>query len=177
VPRLFVAVWPPDRLMAQLRGIERPARPGLRWTTEDQWHVTLRFLGQMADEDVDGLRAGLAGLARQAVPLAAEAGPRPRALGSGVWVLPVSGLESLAGDVLTATRAIGGEPSPRPFRGHITLARTRERDRARARASLSGLDGPAIRQSWTVDEISLVRSELHPAGARYEAIGRWPLGP
>ena len=43
--RLFVAVWPPASLTDQLRGLARPQQTGLRWTTEDQWHVTLRFFG------------------------------------------------------------------------------------------------------------------------------------
>ncbi len=50
--RLFVAVWPSAAVVDELRGLERPARPGVRWTTADQWHVTLRFLGEMEDPDL-----------------------------------------------------------------------------------------------------------------------------
>src|SRR5947209_3556899 len=63
VARLFVAVWPPASLISQLRSLDRPARPGLRWTTEDQWHVTLRFLGGV-DEIAQGqLRRSLGDVA------------------------------------------------------------------------------------------------------------------
>ena len=43
--RLFVAVWPTPAVVEELGALPRPAAPGLRWTTADQWHVTLRFLG------------------------------------------------------------------------------------------------------------------------------------
>jgi RNA 2',3'-cyclic 3'-phosphodiesterase len=170
LPRLFVAVWPPPALIVGLRGLDRPQRPGLRWTTEDQWHVTLRFLGQV-DEAVEGpLRTGLAGMAAVAGPTAVEAGPAPRALGSGVWVLPVEGLGPLARSVAAATAGIGPEPTNRRFRGHVTLAR------ARRPSALAGLDTPPMSERWTVREISLVCSELRPHGAEYEVVGRWRLG-
>ncbi len=116
--RLFVAVWPPTRLLDQLAALPRTERPGLRWTRRDQWHVTLRFLGEV---DVDEARATLATVS--APECSVVAGPRARRLGRGVFVLPVTGLESLAAAVGRATAGIGKPPEPRPFRGHITLAR------------------------------------------------------
>ena len=55
--RLFVAVWPPPEVLDVLAALPRTERPGVRWTTRDQWHVTLRFLG-MADpaEAVEAVR-------------------------------------------------------------------------------------------------------------------------
>ena len=47
--RLFVAVWPPVDVVERLSELPRPAVDGVRWTTPDQWHVTIRFLGEVAD--------------------------------------------------------------------------------------------------------------------------------
>jgi 2'-5' RNA ligase len=47
VSRVFVAARLPASLISQVRALDRPARAGLRWTTEDQWHVTLCFLGEV----------------------------------------------------------------------------------------------------------------------------------
>ena len=47
--RLFVAAWPPADVVEALRGLDRPVVTGMRWTTADQWHVTLRFLGDVDD--------------------------------------------------------------------------------------------------------------------------------
>ena len=43
--RLFVAVRPNEAVLDAVAGLARPERPGVRWTTQPQWHVTLRFLG------------------------------------------------------------------------------------------------------------------------------------
>lgn len=169
--RLFVAVWPPAALVEQVRRLERPERPGLRWTTEDQWHVTLRFLGRVDDDAVGHARSALAGVAAATARAPdAVAGPRPHRLGPSVWVLPVEGLAELAVAVGEATESIGEPRADRPFHGHLTLAR------ARQPAARRGLPTPELAASWAVSELTLVRSNLHPDGARYEVVGRWSLG-
>jgi len=170
VRRLFVAVWPPASLTDQLRGLARPQQTGLRWTTEDQWHVTLRFFGGVEEGHEADLRARLADGAGRAGGTVASAGPRPQALGRGVRVLPVEGLEALAGGIGAATFEIGRPLPPRPFRGHVTLAR------ARRPSALAGLAAEELGDRWTVSEITLVSSELRAEGARYQVVGRWPLG-
>jgi RNA 2',3'-cyclic 3'-phosphodiesterase len=167
VSRLFVAVWLPPALMRELRALDRPVRPGLRWTTDDQWHVTVRFLGQVASDPrlIDRLDSVAGGSG----PLTATLGPRPTALGDRVWVLPVHGLDRLAADVEQATAELVPSTSRRRFRGHLTLAR------ARRPGSLIGLPTAEIGGTWNVDALTLVASHLHPDGARYEIIERWPL--
>ncbi len=166
--RLFVAVWPPAPLIEQLRLMDRPARPGLRWTTEDQWHVTLRFLGELTTPEEEALRGGLAGVAAATFAPEATAGPLPRPLGP-VWVLPVAGLDHLAGTVGAATSDVGQPPSHRSYRGHLTLAR------ARHRSLFRGLPQTDVAGAWAVTEMTLVRSHLGSQGARYDIVGRWPL--
>ena len=51
MPRLFVAVWPSDSVLDMIAGLRRPEVDGLRWTTRDQWHVTLRFFGSVELEE------------------------------------------------------------------------------------------------------------------------------
>ncbi len=177
--RLFVAVWPPAALVARLRQLDRPVRPGLRWTTEDQWHVTLRFLGGIDRGACGPLREALARVAAACNPVEVRAGPAPRALGRGVWVLPIEGLAPLAARVRCATAEIGQPAGERPYRGHITLARARRpaalAGLAMAAGSPSGVSG-GVADQWWVTDLSLVRSELRADGARYEVVARWPLG-
>jgi RNA 2',3'-cyclic 3'-phosphodiesterase len=169
VDRMFVAVWPPASVLDRLRGIERPARPGLRWTSEDQWHVTLRFLGNVDDVGQVALRQALGQIAAGGAPVDVTTGPEPRALGRTVWVLPVEGLETLAGVISAATDHVGQPPPDRPFRGHLTLAR------ARRPAALDGLPAAPVTDRWTVTEVTLVRSDLQAEGARYDVTDRWSL--
>jgi RNA 2',3'-cyclic 3'-phosphodiesterase len=168
VSRLFVAVWLPAELTGRLRALDRPARPGLRWTTEDQWHVTVRFLGEVAADH--GLIGVLGTAATGLENVTATLGPHPTALSDHVWVLPVSGLDGLAADVEEATRELVPVTGRRHFRGHVTLAR------ARRPRSFDGLPTTDVSGSWAVDALTLVRSRLHQDGARYEVIERWPLG-
>src|SRR5262245_7449378 len=116
--RLFVAVWPPDDVLELVQALPREERPGVRWTTRDPWHVTLRFLGA-ADvaEAVAALRLV------DTATVEAVLGPRPRRLGASVLVMPVAGLDDIATAVLSATAEIGRPPENRRFHGHVTLAR------------------------------------------------------
>jgi RNA 2',3'-cyclic 3'-phosphodiesterase len=164
--RLFVAVAPPASALAAVARLDRPEVPGVRWSTRDQWHVTLRFLGEI--EDPGPVAAALAG-ARLA-PTTATLGPRVATLGRGVLVVPVAGLDALAEAVVAATADVGRPPGDRPFRGHLTLAR------ARRGASVRGLAGAAVAASFVVKDVRLVRSRLGPSGARYEDVHVRSLG-
>ena len=44
--RLFVAVWPPEEVVAELTALPRKDGRGVRFVAPENWHVTLRFLGQ-----------------------------------------------------------------------------------------------------------------------------------
>jgi 2'-5' RNA ligase len=158
VARLFVGVRPPDHVLDELAALPRAAEPGVRYTTRDQWHITLRFLGQAEVGDA------AAALERLDSPSAeARLGPQVSRLGRDVVVVPVGGLEQLAADVAAVTAAVGDPPDPRPFAGHLTLARLRRRGACR-------IAGAPLSTSFAVEEVELVRSRLDPAGARYDVI-------
>ncbi len=127
----------------------------MRWTTEAQWHVTLRFLGRADPADATAaLEAVSAEVTR------ARLGPRVALLGPSVVIAPVAGLEAVAGEVARAMTGIGSHVEPRPFHGHLTLARLRERARC-------GLVGTAVSGEFGVTRLALVESETRPGGARY----------
>lgn len=165
--RLFVAVWPSSAVVAALARMPRPELAGVRWTTKDQWHVTLHFLGDLADPGpvIDALAAGL----RDVPAATASLARRARRFGPSAVGVPVQGLDSLAGAVARAVAEAIPAPAPavgesRRFTGHLTLARCRRRVPAAALAV--GL--PSLR--WRVQEVVLVRSHLGPAGPRYETL-------
>lgn len=164
--RLFVAIWPPVEVRDRLGALARPAVAGLRWTTPDQWHVTLAFLEEVPDGGQEVAAGALAGAVEQ-LPSRPEAvvGPATTTLGPGILCVPVVGLDEVARVVRAS--AIGqyvraGEP---PFRGHLTLARAR-----RGRRVPDDVCGWPVDDHWSVDEICVVSSRLDPAGARYETV-------
>lgn len=161
--RLFVAVWPSASVIGHLAELPRREEPGVRWTTPEQWHVTLRFLG---DTDPAAAEDALAGIHTGCAE--ASVGPRVGRLGRGVLMVPVAGLDALATSVRAATSHVGDPPDPRPFLGHLTLARLRNRGSC-------GLTGARVAASFAVTEVALVSSETHPDGARYTDLARFPL--
>lgn len=164
--RLFVALWPPDDVRDAVGRLSRPAVPGLRWTTPDQWHVTLRFLGEVGD--VDGVAAALDAMPWDVGPVALAAGPASDRFGQRLLHVPVAGADDLAAAVLAATAAFGAAPDDRPFRGHLTLARVSGR-KGRG-VDLGPLCGVPFEAAWTATEVALVASRLLPGGARYDTV-------
>jgi 2'-5' RNA ligase len=163
--RLFVAVVPPPSVCAVLAAIGRPERDGVRWTRADQWHVTLRFLGEV--ESAEPVIDAVEGAAARVGPAQASLGAESVRVG-GVLAVDVDGVETIARSVVNATKKIGQPPDQRRFRGHITLARMRGRQRVPR--DLVGI--PIDTESagpWTVDEIHLICSHLGRE-VRYESL-------
>lgn len=171
--RLFVAVIPPANVLDLLAGIPREARSDVRYTTREQWHVTLRFLG---DADIDEARAALSRV--DAAAAEAVLGPRVERLGRSVAMVPCAGLDSLAAEVRRATADIEHPVEvARGFVGHLTIARMKS-------ARGCPATGFAVDASFPVSEVHLVRSHLSRDGSRYEIVasrslsrgGRQPPG-
>lgn len=170
MPRLFVAAWLPDEVRGLLAGLARPQVKGLRWTGPEQWHVTLRFLGPVAE--VDGVVDALTAM-EAAGPATAELGPTVDRFAHRILHVPVSGLDAVAAAVAGATAALGQPPEDRPFRGHVTLARVAKN----GKVDLRPLAGGEVTARWDVGEVGLVESRLSPAGARYHVLERFTLPP
>lgn len=169
--RLFVAVWPPADVLEAVRRLERADVAGVRWTGEHQWHVTLRFMGSVDDQVVPEVVAALDSVAGAPAPVVM--GPETACFGRGVLHVPVEGLAELAPRVVEVTAPFGEPPEPRPFRGHLTLARS---GNPRSRGpDLRRLAGAACVGEWTVTELTLVRSRPHRDGVRYEVLHRTNL--
>ena len=165
--RLFVGLWPSAEVVEQLRQLERPRLDGLRWTTEDQWHVTLQFLGD-ANQDAMADRLGDARWSTR--PLEMRLGPEVTMLGKEIVCVPASapGLEKLARQVSEVT----GVRRTNRFKGHLTLARARNKV---PKSALEDLKGTPFEAGWTAEKVALIRSALSPGGARYETVAESPL--
>jgi 2'-5' RNA ligase len=161
---LFLAVWPPDDVVAELRLLHRKDQRGVRFVQPDNWHDTLRFLGEC---DAAEVRAALDGVAFE--PTTARLGPAVDGLDERVLVVPVHGLDQIAGEVRARTRGIG-EPAPKRYLGHLTVARVKPR------VPMPRVLGALVCAEFDVTEVVLVQSRLHPDGVRYETIDSWPVG-
>ena len=166
--RLFVAVWPPPEVLDRLAGLDRPEVDGVRWTTRDQWHVTLRFLGPVPE--VEPVAEALKGLSAPQ-PVHAALGPAVGRFGQRILHVPVGGIDAVAAGVVVATASAGRPPETRPFSGHITLARAAKH----GKVDLRPLAGAPVAGEWEVGTVCLVESRLSPHGARYEVLDEVPI--
>jgi 2'-5' RNA ligase len=155
--RLFVAVLPTDEVRADLQRRLAPALGSgdrrVRLTPAERWHVTLAFLGEVADERRADVERALTDIpASGPFTLRLAGGGR---FGNGrsaaVWAGVQGDLGALT-DLHAAIRAALDEHGlpydDRPLTPHLTIAYTREN------VLLDGYLGP----QWTVDEFVLVRS-------------------
>ena len=182
--RLFVALLPPAEALAELEAAVAPLRPGwpeLRWAANDRWHVTLAFLGEVAEPVPDNLGERLARAAHRHEPMTMHIGrggafPSPRraqVLMAHVEAGEPARLGALAASVAAGARRAGAPPPDegRRYRPHLTLARSRKP--ADLRPLVEALSGFAGRR-WQPGQIELIRSETGPE-PRYVTIARWPL--
>lgn len=160
--RLFVAVWPPEEVVADLTALPRKDQRGVRFVHPDNWHLTLRFLG---DANPDAVIAALDGIEFDRTEI--RIGPGVDLLGDHSLVLPATGLDDVAADVAERTRDLGDPPRKR-FAGHLTLARLKPS------AKMPHALGAMFDATFALEEIALVQSRLHPDGARYDTIATWP---
>lgn len=125
MPRLFTALELPDVARLRLAALRAPFARA-RWVKPEDYHITLRFLGEVSRRQADELGHALADL-----DLAA---PRIRIAGTGVFggkvpnvvyatVEPSAELDMLARAHDRAAKAVGLAPDPKKFVPHVTLAR------------------------------------------------------
>jgi len=128
MPRLFTGLDIPESVAEGLMSI-RGGLSGARWITPDNYHITLRFIGDIDDGTAHDIYAILGRVTRAPVPLTIEGitvfgGDRPRALVAKI--APTSALMELQSEHERLMRRIGLPPEPRKYTPHITLARLRD---------------------------------------------------
>jgi 2'-5' RNA ligase len=178
--RAFFAVEIGEEAHCEAEALARQLRSGpggdaVRWVRAENYHVTLRFLGQVEVERLAPLTERVRLETRSLVPfplrlarLRAFPSPRhPRVV--TLELEPREPLAELAGAVERATVACGFAPEERPFRAHLTLGRVRERGFSLP----SGTPAPA---PFDVGAFVLLRSVLAPSGPTYTALERVALG-
>ena len=152
---------------------------GLRWSPPEQWHITLRFFGDVDEAQARCLGEQFQGLRALAPVLVVEGLELFVAKGILVAsVQPSAVLLALHACVAACGERCGIAPESRTFRPHITLARSKGRSgnaslQRLARPGLPPL-GPEIR--WTPEVCLLLESVLRPQGAEYTVRSQVVLG-
>jgi RNA 2',3'-cyclic 3'-phosphodiesterase len=173
--RLFIAIaLPPEirRHLARMQELLRPMIPA-RWTNPQQFHLTLKFLGETADKKLPALLAELRTVRiEQPIPLQA----------AGVTCFPPHGAiriiaaafkdesgncRRLQGEIERACHGWGFPLEGRPWTPHVTIARAKGRLPAAARAvAVRGVESLSEEAFWA-EEFFLIESRLDRQGPVY----------
>jgi RNA 2',3'-cyclic 3'-phosphodiesterase len=151
--------------------------------TTGNLHLTVKFLGEVAEDRVEAIAGALTGAVARVGAFDAQveglgafpSAARPRVVWAGVTA-GAGALGDVAGRVDEALDALGFAREARPFSPHITLGRVRQP--GRAPALTEALRGAAERPfgRFRVTRASLMRSELSTRGTRYTELAAASLG-
>lgn len=183
--RLFVALDLPDRARAGIVewGREALADPALRPVVPESLHITLAFLGYLAEQEIPHLTEIVESSRAPAPSLElGDPAPRPERGRPRLFALPAESpgtivLQAALEEKLVAARLY--KPEKRPFWPHVTVARVRREERGSSRpANVSRPPGKlpqALLQKQISRRLTLYRSELQPLGAQYTPLAQVEL--
>jgi 2'-5' RNA ligase len=181
--RLFVGVElsePARAALAQALPDLRDAvlESALRVIGPERWHLTLQFLGSVEAERTEGIQAACALTAEATaafeIAFAGVGAFRSARAATVIWIgVEHAGVElgALAERLMEHTERLGLERERRAYQGHLTIARIKRP--CDVSALLSKVHVP--RTAMTVEALTLFRSHLGAAGARYEPLARFAL--
>lgn len=183
--RLFVGLKLPKKLKTRVHGaacaLRAEALP-VRWIEPENFHVTLKFLGDVRRDHVDSIAEALSGVAGATNVFSTRLGGfgayptirRPRVIWMGVDARPE--LRCLKQDIEWTLSGLGFRVETRSFHPHITLGRV---DTSYGAGVFRGLDAllAAIEFSaeLKVHTLDLMQSHLSRTGARYTSLSGFRL--
>ena len=183
--RTFIAVELPREIQERLRQLQDDfgaSLPDVRWTRFGNIHLTLKFLGDVEVSRVDKIRDSLIDVARQfssfKMSLAGMGAfpnsRKPRI----VWVGVEEGADRLveiARSIESSMKNLGFQREKRPFRPHLTVGRIRRLENPQLMTRTLDESRVGDLGEFAVEKISLIRSQLDPAGSIYTTIAEAPL--
>lgn len=185
--RIFVAFTVPEvqrTRLGRLQGLIAPEIANARWVAPEMFHVTLAFIGEVPDVDLNVVCRAVAEACEGVPPLTVNlqslgAFPdptRPRVAWVGLTGPAIEALGSLQGSIVEAVAEAGYPPEDDRFTPHLTIGHLK---------SKKGEDldiSPLVAhfRTWsagnfTVDEVVTFASTLTPEGPAHMALARAPL--
>lgn len=176
MPRLFTAIEVPDDVGDAL-SCYRGGLTGARWIDAENYHVTLRFLGDVDEETAHDAALMLGKVRRPPFEVSIEAldafgGERPRSLIARV--APSPAIVALQAEHESLIRRSGLPAEKRKFTPHVTLARLRDAS-ARSVAEYLGLRGGPTRLAFTAERFVIYSSRDSVGGGPYVVEAAYPL--
>lgn len=179
--RLFIALHLPESVKKGLLRLKTTI-PTARWSDESQFHLTLRFLGDIEASKVGKIESALTeihaipfDMALKGVGCFPENTKKPTRV---LWAALSAPKALYDLQKLVELAMIGAEfgEQDKPFNPHITLARLKTESPLPAVESFLKTHAEYVTESFRINEFALVESQLHPQGARYIDVKKFRLG-
>jgi 2'-5' RNA ligase len=176
MPRLFTGLELPAAVVGQL-ALMRGGIVGARWLEPDDYHITLRFIGDIDARTARDIDETLGDIRRPKALVRFEelswfGGDKPRAIVAKVKADPA--LMDLQAEHERRFRRIGIEPETRKYTPHVTLARLRSVRQASVASYLTER-GALIADSFTAERFVLYSAREGSGGGPYVVEAAYPL--
>jgi RNA 2',3'-cyclic 3'-phosphodiesterase len=177
MPRIFTALEIPRDATLSL-SLLRGGLPGARWVDVENYHLTLRFIGDVEGHVADEIANALDRVRKPAFNLTLSGvgqfgGKKPHSIWAGVAASP--DLFSLQAEIERICQRLGLSPDARKFTPHVTLARLKNAS-PEAVASYLSARGNFSTMPFRVNRFVLMSSRESIGGGPYIVEEAWPLG-
>ncbi len=176
--RAFLAINLDDDVKHQLfrvgTSLKEKLNLSVKWVKENHLHLTLRFLGNIEQEELEKLTQSLVALEDLSAfdmsfeQLIAFPQQKPRVI--GMAIVPSDNLGRLVASLAEHLQQIGFQPDERIFLPHITLGRI-----AKPRRKGLQLENFELPKKQSVNSVALFQSEISPEGSIYSILREFPL--
>lgn len=176
MPRLFTALEIPRDATLSL-SLLRGGLPGARWVDAENYHVTLRFIGDVTGPTADEIVHALDQMRRNAFSLRFQGvgsfgSRKPHSIWAGVT--PTPDLMALQAEIERICHRLGLPGDPRKFKPHVTLARPRAARSSEVVRYLEGR-GDFSTMPFTVPRFVLMSARESIGGGPYVVEEAFPL--
>ena len=168
--------------LARLQIYLQNSRADVKWVEERNLHLTVRFLGELDDRRRTAVESAIQQMVTSLAPVTincSDVGAFPSVSAPRVvWVGLIDDLDALstlAAQVEAGVVQAGCSEADKPFSPHITIGRVRSpRGRSELVRALRGVSWIPT-EPFTVDRLTLFRSELGSSGPTYSVLRTFPL--
>ena len=183
--RTFIALPLPQTVLDPIRDVQerlKKERFSVRWVRPESIHLTLKFLGDIAEGELEGVSEAMKAVAAQNGPCSICAkglGVFPGVKNPRVLWVGVAGdtepLGKIQSDLESQLESKGYPREKRPFKSHLTIGRAKGRIDSRGLAEVLREHSDLSSPPFEAGELVLFKSDLKPSGAVYTRLATEPL--
>jgi 2'-5' RNA ligase len=175
--RLFLAIQTPEFVRAELQRLQDELKQLLpakvvRWTKPEQFHLTLKFLGDVPAGEIAALSEAVRAVCAEASPLslcAEGVGFFPNNISPRVFWVEIKSIDNrlhlFQKELEAVVQPFAEKEETKNFAAHVTLARFETLRRGSVEKFMMGVPRDRNFGKWTAHEVELVQSRLLPSGA------------